>query len=757
MKKIYLFGWIVLLSMFITTPVLAQGSTPQPTPAAIGVTTAPVDTYAFPLLGFTETRLIGPFDSAGIQVSFPEEWTYPSAGVLHLDYSLAFFGSDYIPGQIMNGGVLDVLVNSNTVASFSLDKEGDASADIHIPPLDLVSGRTDGKMEITFNLTSKESCVRDFDVNLVIKESSYLYLPHSTASPVTDLTLLPRPFYQSNSLFDRTAVLVLPDDPTTAELQAGMDTAAGFGSLTNGGLILTTTTAGKLTADQRTGENLILVGKANSLALLTQVSLPQALENKAFKLDNPDDGVLQIAVSPWNSARVVLVVSGNSDEGVVKSGQAVKYGTILTTAKPNLSIVESYRTQASAPLAATDRTFLELGYADRNMRSSGTNYAYYEFYIPPGQTVSEDAYLELHYSHSALLDFNTSGMTITLNGRVISSLKFTEATAQLNKVQISLPPSAFIQGTNQLQLQVQLIPSDSCTNLTDFVSAWASIFSDSTLHLPLVQEAAASEATLNLSGFPENLAYGDVQGKVAFILPKDSPENWASAAAVAFQMGNKLDDALTQISVQYADALQEDLLAAQNVMLIGSPSQLPIVYNWKDKLPAPFEKDSNVPYDPASRVVYRITEGSDAGFIELFDSPWGTQKKAMLVSGNDANGVALAAGALAGGDFRGSLAGNFAIVSSGQIVSLDTRYPVGSELLAAQTGAAQAPATVKSPASSEIQRKNLAWMIPAVILITLLTAGVIVLKLLPIIKQGKKEESKESPAEKKKEPKKDSK
>jgi len=744
MKKLYLSGWIVLLALVLTTPVLAQGSAQEPEPTPESAPVAQADTYTFPLLGFTETRLIGPFDSTGIQVSFPEEWTFSSAGTMHLEYSLSFYGNDYVAGQGLNGGLLDVLVNGSTVASFPLSLAGDFNADVRIPASAMISERTDGKMQFTFNLTSEESCVRDFDVNLIIKETSYLYLPHSQASPTIDLTLLPRPFYQSNSLFDRTAILVLPDDPTTAELQAGMDAAAGFGSLTSGGLVLTTVTAGSLTTEQRDNENLVLVGKAASLPLLAQVELPLDLENKAFKLEGEDDGVLQMAISPWNSSRALLVVSGNTDEGVIKSGQAVKYGTILTTSNLDVSIVESYRTEASAPLAATDRTFLELGYEDRNMRTTGTNYAYYEFYIPPGQTVSEEAYLDLRYSHSALLNFDTSGLTVTLNGRVISSLKFTDASAQLTKVQVNLPPSAFIQGTNQLQIQVQLIPYDSCTDLTDFISAWASIFSDSALHLPLVQDTSSMETSLNLNGFPENMALGEVLGKITFILPKENPESWKSAAAVAFQLGNQLDDALTQISVQYQDALQEELLAGQNVILVGKPSQLPLVYNWNDLLPAPFEKGSEVPYDPASRVVYRVTEGTDAGYIELFNSPWGTGRKAMLVSGNSDIGVALAGSALAGGEFRGSLAGNFAIVSSGQIVSLDTRYPISSELLEAQTGGALTPSIVPEETSTEIQRKNLAWMIPAVLVITLMTVGVILFKLMPILKKNKEESEKES-------------
>ena len=747
MKKRTLFGWMLVLSLLVSSPALAQTSAQEPTPTAAPAVTAAADqedVYTFPILGFTETRLIGPFDSTGIQVSFPEEWTYSNEARMHLEYSLAFFGQDYVAGQGLIGGVLDVSVNGNVVASFSLNQDGDFASDIRIPASALVSDRTDGRMQFTFDLLSEESCVRDFDVNLVVKESSYIYLPHGVSSPKTDLTLLPRPFYQPSALFDRTALLVLPQNPSTAELQAVMDVSAGFGSLTGGSLILSTVTVDNLTNTQRSAQNLILVGKAASLNLLNGLDLPVAVSASNFALNDENDGILQMAVSPWNKERAVLVVSGNTDEGVIKAGQAIKYGTILTTTANEVAMVESYRTQARAPLAATDRTFLELGYEDRNMRSTGTNYSYYEFYIPPGQTVSPDAYLNLFFSHSALLSFDNSGMTVILNGRVISSVQFSAETTQLTEVQVSLPPSAFIQGTNELQIQVQLIPYDSCTDLTNFISAWATIFSDSSLHLPLVTAAANAAETLNLSGFPENLAVGDVQGNITFIVPQNAPQVWQTASAVAFEMGDKLDEALSQVSVQYENDLDLTELAANNVVLLGKPSQLPILYDWSDSLPAPFSAGTEIPYDPASRIVYRVVEGSTVGYLELFNSPWASGKTVLLVSGNSEDGVALAGSALGGGDLRGSLAGNFAIVSSGQIVSLDSRYPIDSELLAAGgETAAQQPA-VQAPQPSEVQKANRAWMLPAILLITLLTIVVILVKLLPVLRKEKKEDPMEN-------------
>ncbi len=325
-------------------------------------------------------------------------------------------------------------------------------------------------------------------------------------------------------------------------------------------------------------------------------------------------------------------------------------------------------------------------------------------------------------------------MTIILNGRVISSVPFSQDTTQLSEVQVNLPPSAFIQGTNELQIQVQLIPYDSCTDLTNFISTWGAIFSDSRLHLPLVTGAVNTTDTLNLNGFPENLAVGDVQGNVTFVLPADAPQVWQTAAAVAYEMGDRLDEALSQVSVQFVDDLDQTELAANNAVLFGQPSQLPLVYDWSDTLPAPFSAGTEVPYDPASRIVYRVVEGSTVGYLELFASPWAADKAVLLVSGNSPPGVTLAGSALGGNDLRGSLAGNFAIISSGQIVSLDSRYPVDSQLLAAETGTQQ-PAAEPSTQPSEIQRANRAWMLPAILVITLLTVAVILIKLLPVLKK----------------------
>ena len=80
MKKSIIGILVILLSLGIAAPALAESNMQdvEPTPESTS-TPQPEDedVYNFPLLGFTETRLIGPFDSTSVQVSFPEEWDIP--------------------------------------------------------------------------------------------------------------------------------------------------------------------------------------------------------------------------------------------------------------------------------------------------------------------------------------------------------------------------------------------------------------------------------------------------------------------------------------------------------------------------------------------------------------------------------------------------------------------------------------------------------------------------------------------------------
>lgn len=736
MKKIMVFC-ILMVSLLITVPVSAQGLFQEPEPTAGPATIQDQDVLYFSQLGFTETRLIGPFDSTSLQASFPEEWRFTQPGTLNLEYTLSIYGADYVEGISQSGGVLNISVNDTDVASIPLNIIGSNSLDIPLAPEVLVSQRTDGRFDLNIELFSQESCTRDIDVDVVIKESSFLRLPHTSAAPVVDLTLFPRPFYQPDSLNERKILLVVPDNASNAELQAAMEVAAGLGNLTNGGLVVDLVVFSSLVPAMINSEHLVFVSKPASIPLIAELELPVKLVNGLFDYSETgaEDGLVQEIISPWNNTKAILIVSGNTDEGILKAGQAIKSGQILTTGLNNVSFVQDYQPRNQVSSLAEDQSLKSLGFNDRTISYAGTSSIYIDFFIPPQNMVGNDAFLNLHFSHSSILSFNTSGMTVLLNGRAINSVQFTEENSQLKEVQIKLPPSAFLQGSNQLQIQVRLVPLDNCSQIGFFNGTWATIFSDSSLHLPTQLAARNQIQNINLADYPEVIMSGLSMGNLMLIVNKGDETSLETASSISFDLGENTGVYLNQIKIMDAGTIDTEELSEDNIMIIGRPGDIPLVYDLKDQLPAPFETGSEVPINTAAQVVYRVVPGSDVGYLEIFASPWNAERLAMLVSANSDEGLALAGSALTGGDFQGSLTGDFAIISSGRIIGLNTSFPVDSELLDTQNQIGNTEESQPDKVQIPLAERN--WMIPAIGFVTLLTLIVVVMVLIPILRKPK--------------------
>ena len=75
-----------------------------------------------------------------------------------------------------------------------------------------------------------------------------------------------------------------------------------------------------------------------------------------------------------------------------------------------------------------------------------------EFYVTPGLIASDGAYLDLVFNNSALLSFERSGLTVSLNGNLIGSLRFSDETAGTTTQRIKISPSLVIPGSNQLRI-----------------------------------------------------------------------------------------------------------------------------------------------------------------------------------------------------------------------------------------------------------------------------------------------------------------
>lgn len=695
-------------------------------------------TLSFAMLGQADTLMKGPFATMNVRFGLPVNWAFQDGSSLELILSSTLVTNaveQVAEGQAI-GATMTVTLNKQLVATVPLVAGTNVPYEITIPKDALIPALNDGRHNLELFLDAGRDC--DFNDGLhqttvMVSSASQFVLPYVEATPVVDIKQLPRPVYQRDSVFPVDALMVVPDQPSEQEMQAALITAASFGRLSDGHLPFSLLTSKQVTKEMLTASNMIFVGKASALSQLGDVELPAPLTNGAFSPQGiqADDGILQMAVSPWNNGRAVVVVSGNTDTAVVKAAQALSYGNIQTVSNSNLAIVTDVAPPAGGaqnvdPAALPQvRTFKDLGHDVSTISGVGRGEIVIEFYVAPGLAASEGAYLDLRYNNSALMDFGRSGLTIFLNGNLLGGLPLTAETAATVTQRLNISPSLVLPGTNQLRIQANLVTPSLCS-LTDVTNLWVTILPESTLALPLEEAAVDSNDLQALSVYPYPFVNLPTLSNTAFVLPKDDPASWAIASQIAYGFGSQARGSVLDLAAAYDGAVPEDLRNNRDLVVVGLPSDLTFMSEIKDSLPAPFESGKNDPVMENLQVTYRFSPGTDLGYLELLAAPWDPARTILTVVGNTPAGVQMAANALTQSALRNRLAGNFAMINAENVSVMDTRTGIGLGGMAANPEVTSQP-VVPAPASTVsalAARPN--WILPAVGLLAFLIVTVLI-------------------------------
>lgn len=630
----------------------------------------------FSVLGQTEIGLQGPFDMKSFSFRVPADWEFLEGGQLHLDFSTFFNTGDLSTssGAGLTAGYLQITLNNVSIATITLNQVGDNSIDIPLYAYawNLVDPMASSRLEFTVrtpgpcNTAFKNSSNPAGGLNVTIHPSSFFLLPHTITSLAVDLRLLPYPVFQ-NSFAPDSAILIMPDNPTEKELQAAFITSAAFGRLSLGALNLTSTTMKMLDQARISDSHLIFVGKPSEFPLLAQAIWPTQTTEQGFLNTQigENDGVIQMALSPRSPAKVWIMVSGLSDDGVVKAAQAVaNMGNIRIDGNPGLSIVTGVQEMQFDGLGQVDTKFSDLGYNTQNSWGPGIRYTQYIFNIPSGQEVGYDAYLDLIFTHSAMLDFDGAGISVSLNGDYIGSFRFSEQTAQVSKWRLSLPKSSFVQGENRLLISANLVALSSCLPTNQL---WFSSRSDSILHLPL-ETASVENSRLLLRKYPA--PFFPSLDNTAFVVPGNDPSSWFVVSQIAFDLGWKTTGVVINPLVAFADSVPDTIRNERDILLVGRPSLMAnVMRELTVNMPAPFENGNDIANEPPGNFSFDVPDNIAVGYLQIFSSPWNTGKSVLAVNGNGIDGVHLAADALTVSDQFSQLGGNMAVIYKGQIIA----------------------------------------------------------------------------------------
>jgi uncharacterized repeat protein (TIGR01451 family) len=381
------------------------------------------------------------------------------------------------------------------------------------------------------------------------------------------------------------------------------------------------------------------------------------------------DGIVQEIVSPWDQTRAILIITGLSDEAVYKASRAMSSSNRFPGIEGSFALVREVRPLSELavepPSTSTDLTFADLGYRDKAVRGFSQETDYY-FYIPLGWRLTEAAYLDLRFSHSQLLDYGASFLSVLFNKEPIATVALNDETSLNGKLKVALPPSQARPGqSNRISIQTEMHPFDVCVK----VDMWLLLSGESVLHLAHNEQ---DSHFLDLALYPYPFDWRSDLADVLFVLPPEPrSEEWEEVLQLAAALGSAAGGPNLAPAVAVGDTWPETVLGDYHLIAIGQPSRNPALRQINAQLPQPFQPGSDEIEQRIDEVVFRLPPGLSLGLVQLIASPWNETRPFLAVTGTTDEGVKWATHVLVNRYW--SLEGNLAFIQGDQINTVDTR------------------------------------------------------------------------------------
>lgn len=472
--------------------------------------------------------LQGPYSSLALTFTTPPNWDPQTGSTLTLD--LQSFFSSFVPAQgevaqqNLVAGHISVRLDGAVLHRSVLSTNGEQQISLALEPGLLAAGP---QHILHIDWDASASCQFNLSSTVLVQPSSLLSISYAEAAVEPALAQLPYPFYSADALDHPGTLIVLPPSPTQGQVAAALTAAAALGRFAPQQPIELVVES-SLSEDDLADKHLVYVGQVELFRDLQSPTLPH---NQDSTLRQPAAnraglGFIEVARSPWNIQRALLVVSGGSEAAVQRAALAVGSPLVLND-RGNLAYVPQDTQPSLQPTDTLASNFSQLGQTDFTFTRFGRSELRVPFYISPDRAVSDAAFLDLRFAHSQLLDYLRSSVTVRVNGQAISTTRLVDQTAPRHSEVTLLPASILKPGMNELVISAEVVPLDLCANPAEG-DHWLTIYADSLISVPSSNDPLV-RTELSLGEFPLPFLHNNMQD-TALLLPGNDPAAWANAA-----------------------------------------------------------------------------------------------------------------------------------------------------------------------------------------------------------------------------------
>ena len=394
-----------------------------------------------------------------------------------------------------------------------------------------------------------------------------------------------------------------------------------------------------------------------------------------------DDGIIQEIVSPWNDDRAILILTGLNEKAVRKASQAMSSQVRLPGLKGTVAIVRDVLPPdlANREPLPTERTLADLGYDDQVVGGGvGVQPVDFYFYVPHGWQMTDESALDLYFSHSQLIDYEASGLTVLINQQPVASVTFDETTALDGHLYAPLMDADIRPGqSNRLTVAIDATVPGIC-NTSD--QNWVLVKQKSKINLAHREETGVD---LNINLYPYPFHLNPTFTDLLFVLPEvPNQVELENALRIAAALGNYTDGQIILPKAIMGDNQPDPSLEDYHIIAIGRPSRNKIIQQANQQLPQPFLAGSDQIDQHIDNVTLRLPSDIDLAYIQLLPSIWNSDRALLVITGTTDQSISRAVDVLLTRPW--AMNGNLALIrDDGDIQAIDTRRLVRAGIASA--------------------------------------------------------------------------
>lgn len=447
------------------------------------------------------------------ETGFTKPKTWKLTGDTYLD--MTFQHSHQL---LPNRSWLEVVVNNKALKRIPLTKENAESTNIKVP---IPAGSLTDFNTLAFRVEQHytDMCEDPLDKSLwtQILPNSKLVFNYTPTLPAVDLAGFPYPIIDPLAYTPEPVRYVIPESPGEQELLA-LSYVNVYLAQQTGKKEFLTQVARQEQGYQGDG-HLVYVGLPGQLRGLSNLSVPgyslqggQWVNNQTGQPLNGNEGFIAFFPHPRYKNRAVLVVSGNTPQGVLQAAtyltNAPKVDTLVgqaATAPDGWNPPNVRSAKVPRYVENQTRTFAELGYPVQSVEKiNAPPIVYHIPIVGDFSDAGSKLYLDLAYSYGPEMNPTFSSLEVKMNDISIANIPLLNVNGEEMR-QVTIPISnELVEPDNDLVVQFHMMPDKFGRCVNNFEDkAWGKVLDTSKLRVEgRVGSRLPDVGLLNDTGFP---------------------------------------------------------------------------------------------------------------------------------------------------------------------------------------------------------------------------------------------------------------